>query len=70
MITTRSLAVVDMPPDACMKVIARGRHASVRITFSFPTFDALNGGESPRAIGFIYGMGKLEWLGYRLIEFA
>jgi len=27
-------------------------------------------GESPRAIGFIFGVGKLEWLGYNLVKVA
>jgi len=30
-------------------------------------YDALNEG-IPRAIKFIFGMGKLEWLGYNLVK--
>jgi len=31
---TSSSAVGDMPPDACTNVFTRGRHATVRITYS------------------------------------
>jgi len=38
-------------------------------TYAIP-FDALNEGDPLEAIGFIFGTGKLEWLGYNLVEVA
>jgi len=33
-------------------------------------FDALDEGHPPRAIGFIFGTIKLEWLDYNLVKVA
>jgi len=38
-------------------------------TYYFPILTPSMGG-FPGAIGFIFGMGKLEWLGYYLVKFA
>jgi len=42
---------------------------SLTFTYSSPIWSCRWGG-SPRAIGFIFGVGKLEWPGYNLVKVA
>jgi len=52
--------------NACTNVFARSRHATVRITYPQNVKLSMKG--FPWAIGFIFGVGKLEWLGYSLVK--
>jgi len=51
-----------------MKLSCRRHAARTLVRTVSSTFDICNKGESPRAIGFIFGIGKLEWLGYNLMK--
>jgi len=76
----RSSAVTDMLPDACcisyyvMKmnfILLHQRAAVMHVVFqTLRTYaistGALNEG-IPQAIGFTFGAGKLEWLGYNTV---
>jgi len=69
---TTTSAIADKLADAYTNVFARGRHATVRIMYSYriPNIWRSQWGGSPRAIGFIFDMGKLERLGYNLVKVA
>jgi len=77
---TRSSAVADKPPDACARYAVLSRAALWWLTalywLNFSTFTYRSSiwrpqrGKSPRAIGFKFGTGKLEWLGYNTMKVA
>jgi len=67
--STSGTAVADMLPQTLYEHIYQKPPKICEKNIS-PTFDALNEGGSPRTIGFMFGTGKLEWLGYNLVKFA
>jgi len=77
---TRNSAIAYKPPDACARhaVLSRADLWWMTAIYwpDFPTVTNLfsiwhpQWGGPPRAIGFILGIGKLEWLGYNLVKVA
>jgi len=75
LINTTSSAIADKPPDACVLSWAALWWMTVIYWPGFPTtypspISCPQWGGSPKAIGFIYGMEKLEWLGYNMVKVA
>jgi len=64
---TRSSAIADKPPDACQRRI---HNTAYRPTTSSHSIWCSQWGGFFRAIGFIFGVGKLERLGYNLVKVA
>jgi len=62
-------AVADMPPKCLYECIRQRPPRDCENNVS-PTFDALVRGISSSYIGFVFGMRKLEWLGYNLVKVA
>jgi len=68
-VLTRSSAIADKPPDATIWWVTATYWPDFPI-FTYPGPICRTQWGSPRAVGFLFGTRKLEWLCYNLVKVA